>query len=396
MSAYVNTIVKGIIINDRAVKIVEVLPNVASDLISVGKIFSSQKFSGLINSYVYVEVRAHETRVITVASEQESASEPGPIQRRYERRMAELKAESTQIIEDFESEEKEIVIEEVPELELPAVPHFYVSEENAEIFGLAHASLKANPQEAFKILVVGGSGYGKTSMAQRFAKVTGMDCIRMNCASVTNPEEWFGYRVAEEGSTKFVPSAFIEAVVKGSCVVILDEFNRLESWLTNTMYPLLDHDQSTVIMNERFTVGPNVLFVATANIGYNFTGTFATDTAMTNRFDAVARVGDIPSVEEVKVLTTSHKIKLADAESVVRIANVIRTKGICDCSIRSTLKIARLISHGSTVRSAFEHSLVTASIIDGNSAIHKNLLDIMNTQIGVYAADEKMSFNFSM
>lgn len=391
---HVATIVKARAVNNRAVEVIETLPGIDESLIKKGHVFSSNKIEASYGQIVYVKVRAHPSRTHTMAFEIQGTGGTYGLEATFNKRKGEADADS--VIPDFE-EVDSLFIDE-PEVEVEEIgtePHFYVSNENAEVFGAANKALKERPEVAFKILTIGDSGYGKTSMAQRYAEKTGMDCVRMNCASIRDPEEWFGFRIAEEGSTKFMPSNFIKSVTAGNCVVILDEFNRLEPWLTNTIYPMLDHDQKTEIYNEVFEVGHNVLWVATVNIGFQFSGTFTIDEALANRFDAVARVGDIPSTDEMLVLQTNCQINRSDADMIVTMANKIRKDKIVPCSIRSTLQIAKLVGSGLSVRSAFEHSVITAAKITANEATLKALVDLVNTDLGVYKPLKKNMFDFS-
>lgn len=205
--------------------------------------------------------------------------------------------------------------------------------------------------ETANILMVGPSGCGKTSIPAAYAKYADMDVIRMNCAAVRDPEEWFGYREAVEGSTEFIPTEFTKKVRQGNTIIILDEFNRVEPWLHNTLLPLLDHDRRTIVHNEEIKCGPKTVFVATMNIGANFTGTFMLDAAILNRFDAVINVETLTPAVEVKLLVDRTGITNDTAGMIVRILNKLRSNddikesGV-DVSARSALKVAKLVAGG--------------------------------------------------
>jgi nitric oxide reductase NorQ protein len=239
----------------------------------------------------------------------------------------------------------------------------YFTDDAIRIFNAAVKMVATgNPMN---LLMVGPSGYGKTTMPKAIAKREGMNFLRVNCAAVRDPEEWFGYREAKEGSTVFVPTEFTNAVREGNAIIVLDEFNRVEPWLHNTLYPLLDDDKSTVVHGERITCGPNVLFVATINDGSQFTGTFTLDTAIVNRMDAILPVRPLPFAAEVTLIRNRMGCTGPVYENLVKmmgkVRQVIEKHDInVDASTRSTLKIARLICAGMTPRQAIDYAFVNA------------------------------------
>lgn len=201
------------------------------------------------------------------------------------------------------------------------------------------------------IMFVGPSGYGKTSVPLAFAKQHNMEYLRVNCASVRDPEEWFGYREARQGNTEFIPTDFTRVVRKGNAIVVMDEFNRVEPWLHNTLYPLLDHDRRTTVHNELIECGHNVVFVATINQGYAFTGTFLMDQALKNRMDAIIHVNKLPESIERQLLVNRTGIDEATATWVVNKMNTLRSlidegKLSVDASTRTSIKVSEFISAG--------------------------------------------------
>jgi MoxR-like ATPase len=273
---------------------------------------------------------------------------------------------------------------------------FHVEPEHYEIYNLATSMLLARPEKPVRILMVGKSGYGKTSLPAHYAKVKNMDYFRMNCASVRDPEEWFGTRQAHEGSTSFEPSEFIKRVTKGDCVVVLDEFNRVEPWLANTLFPLLDDDASTVINNQEFKVGQNVLFVMTINIGHRFSGTFNLDAALANRVDMFCEVGPLPADKEIQMLMNNTGISNQSATQIVGIAKTIRDMDTVECSTRSTIRIAELVAAGATIRSALQHAVISRCLSDMSLLdCVKDVIDVINVQLGPYKPNFAQNHKFN-
>jgi Holliday junction resolvasome RuvABC ATP-dependent DNA helicase subunit len=263
-------------------------------------------------------------------------------------------------------------------------PYFYISPEHKKVSGFSMNMLKKNPNRPVKVLVYGESGYGKTSLAQQIAYEAQMDCFRMNCALVRDPEEWFGQRSAKEGTTYFEKSEFIKRVEGGNCVIILDEFNRMEPWVGNSLYPLLDDDASTTIMNEVIKVGPNILFYATINLGFEYTGTFTVDAAMSNRFNFFMEVGEYDKTIEMSIISKRFPdIKNSTTiESIVDIGRAIRRLKLVGCTLRTLIQVAEAVDAGAGVREAWQHVFVYRCPQDGSTNIRKEIIDLLNSRLG--------------
>ena len=239
----------------------------------------------------------------------------------------------------------------------------FVASDTFDLFSVTRKMIEKAPKN---LMMVGPSGYGKTTVPQAFAETWEMRYFRMNCASIRDPEEWFGYREARDGETVFVFSPFAKAVMEGNVVIVLDEFNRVEPWLHNTLYPLLDHDRKTVVHGEEIKCGPNVMFVATVNLGFQFVGTFSLDSAITNRMDAVILVDALPTKVEEKILKDRTGITQLDAKKIVGIVQKLREISksepfTIDISTRSSLKVADFVSAGLKMEHAFKAVLINAA-----------------------------------
>lgn len=270
---------------------------------------------------------------------------------------------------------------------------FYVDDAHAEIFSTATEMLANNPTRPVRILMSGPSGYGKTSLPEFYAKEVGLNFYRMNCAAIRDPEEWFGQRSARDGSTYFEDNEFIKRVTEGGHVIVLDEFNRIEPWLANTLYPLLDDAASTNVYNQDYKVGPNVVFVMTINLGYQFSGTFSVDSALMNRIDMFCEVGAMPFDKETNLLTSRFSITSENAAKIVETAKKIRDLEVVECSTRTTLQIARAVENGMSLRAAFQHIVVMRCLqISGSDSSRKNVIDAINVSLGTYRPTKFKAF----
>jgi MoxR-like ATPase len=245
------------------------------------------------------------------------------------------------------------------------------------------------------VLMVGPSGYGKTTMPMKFAEKTGRNHVRVNCAAIRDPEEWFGFREAQEGSTVFDPSEFARCIQQGNSVIVLDEVNRLEPWLHNTLFPLLDDDRGTEIHNQRFDVADNTIFVMTLNQGVEFTGTFELDQAFINRVHMTVHVGPPPEQAEIEILEARCGTKADIAKKIVRTATKLRDiiergEADVDCSTRATIRIAQLMEAGLTIREAFHDVIESAS---GDIETRKRMTDQINMELSTMPTTSKVKDN---
>jgi len=212
------------------------------------------------------------------------------------------------------------------------------------------------------ILMTGPSGYGKTSLPLAFAKLHDMVPFRMNCPIVRDSEEFFGYREARAGDTVFIKSEFTNIIETGNAIVVLDELNRLESWLHNLLFPLLDDDRKTTVHGEKIVVGPNVVFVATINEGFQYTGTFEMDQALRNRMDMTIHVGAMPPAKETKLLMHRIGMEKPTAIKIVKIMREIRKlvdagEIDIDASTRTTIKFGKLVKGGMNFANAVKFTI---------------------------------------
>jgi len=171
---------------------------------------------------------------------------------------------------------------------------------------LIHAALRGE-----NILMTGPSGFGKTFAAQ--------------CLADTFPNRKFFYinlgstqdvRASLIGNTHYDPekgtffskSYFIQAITTPGAIILLDEISRAHPDAWNILMTPLDPKQRYVRLDESedaetVSVAPGVTFVATANIGAEYTATRVMDWALTNRF-AIVEMEILDEAEETYLLHT--------------------------------------------------------------------------------------------
>lgn len=265
---------------------------------------------------------------------------------------------------------------------------FYFSPDIIDIYSTVAALMQKNPKQHQTVLSIGPSGYGKTATIREFANAMGIDCYILNCGFVTDPEEWFGTRQAEAGSTMFVKSKLIELIQRGDVAIGLDEYNRVAPEIKNSIYGLLGQDGVTELFGEEIRVGPNVVFIATVNLGAAYSGVFALDQAEMNRFRFVAQVEAMPFSKEVAVLVSKTEIEKDAAEKIVKIISEVRSINNMDegaFSTRTSLYLAEAVASGQNMRSAFQHIVVNRVRDDNINAVKRSdVEEIVNKHLGVY------------
>lgn len=253
--------------------------------------------------------------------------------------------------------------------------NFFVSKDHQQILEILNNLSENAPQN---MMLVGPQGCGKTELAVWFAAKYNRPIIIMNCATIREAKDWFGYRDAKDGSIFWHKSDFVRALEMGNAVILLDEFNRLHTTLHNSLYSLLDARRSAFLeeLGEVVKVGPGTVFFSTANIGFSHVGTFTMDSAMEDRWGLRLNVSFLPAEEEKKVLMKKVGISEELANKLVKFANDIRAKSsgtgatleraVSTRQLLQTAQVAvQMALQGYSVSKAFDYTIVPFYSDDG-------------------------------
>ena len=238
------------------------------------------------------------------------------------------------------------------------------------------------------LIFYGPSGSGKTAGAQYLADLVQLPFTKVDAASMTDPEAWFGTReiIVEQGVsvTKYVPSAFVQAIQKPG-VSFIDEVNRADDEHRNVLLPLLDGTgQVTNPLTGEVVVRHEHHFVIMAgNRGLQFTGTSAVDPAFTTR-SLTVEFDYIEERLEKKIAMDETGCDSLTATVFVKFANESRAKAKADpdftpISTREVIAACRLVARGLERDLAARFAIIAASSPEGGSAsIRSELESIWN------------------
>ena len=231
-------------------------------------------------------------------------------------------------------------------------------------------------------MMIGPTGTGKTELVMLACRKLGIECNVYNMGTIFDPiSELLGVHRLVGGSSTFDYAKFAKDVQKPG-VILLDELSRAPVTTNNVLFPCLDSrrvlpvdmaggDDLRVI-----PLHPKCVFVATANVGSEYTGTMSMDRALVGRFFPL-ELGYMESEEEKKVLVKRHGISESDARNIVTVAATVRSKHAAtelssSLSTRETLMAARLISDGWSAQKAMELTflpLFEGTKVEGERAV---------------------------
>jgi len=144
-------------------------------------------------------------------------------------------------------------------------------------------------EESKNVLLTGGTGCGKTTLAVEIAKELNLNPVVINCGSTQDARSsLLGYFTLKDGDTVFQDADFLKAIQEPNTLIILDELSRASDDAYNIIFPILDF-RAEVRVDEKedgrtVSVADNVKFIATANIGVEYSSTRSIDRALQDRF----------------------------------------------------------------------------------------------------------------
>lgn len=140
------------------------------------------------------------------------------------------------------------------------------------------------------IMLTGASGSGKTLAASIIPKILGRPHELFNIGQCQDAVSYLiGNTHFRDNSTIFDESLFVKMIQIENAVIILDEMSRGNSDAWNILMPVLDVNQRYLRLDASpnsptIKVANGVTFIATANVGAEYTATKTLDRALSERF----------------------------------------------------------------------------------------------------------------
>lgn len=187
------------------------------------------------------------------------------------------------------------------------------------------------------ILLLGPTRCGKTKAAHSIVKALSKSdkFFYFNCGSSQDARALLigNTFFKKETGTVFNPSQFITAITTENSVILLDELTRGSHDFWNIILPALDTTQRYIRLDESenssiVTVANGVTFIATANIGTEYTATKVLDKAISARFPVKIEMESLNKQEEFNLLAYLNpkcdNETLSIFDSICEIANHTR------------------------------------------------------------------------
>jgi len=229
------------------------------------------------------------------------------------------------------------------------------------------------------IMMTGPAGCGKTLAAKSLVNALERPDFYFNLGATQDPRATLIGNVHFEKSkgTYFSESLFVKAIQTPNAVILLDELSRAHPEAWNILMTVLDSGQRYMRLDEAdgqatINVAEGVTFIATANIGNEYTSTRVLDKALMDRF-TVIEMDVLTNTEEMGLLEymfPNVDSELLDAVSQIAYQTRVEssnespkiTNGI---STRTSVEIAGLLFDGFSLPEASEITIYPQYSNDG-------------------------------
>ena len=229
------------------------------------------------------------------------------------------------------------------------------------------------------ILMTGPAGCGKTMAAKSLVNSLDRPDFYFNLGATQDPRATLigNTHFDKKKGTYFSEALFVKAIQTPNAVILLDELSRAHPDAWNILMTVLDNGQRYLRLDEgegqeTINVAEGVTFVATANIGNEYTSTRVMDKALMDRF-IIVEMDVLNSDEEHDLLQYMFPHVDGDLlKSVAEISSQSRTESKSEAgrlstgiSTRTSVEVAGLLYDGVGLDEAAEVTIYPQFSDDG-------------------------------
>lgn len=232
---------------------------------------------------------------------------------------------------------------------------------------------------AKNIMMTGPAGCGKTMAAKSLVKALNRPDFYFNLGATQDARATLigNTHFDSKKGTFFSESAFVKAITTPNAVILLDELSRAHPDAWNILMTVLDEGQRYLRLDEAegspiIKVASGVTFIATANIGNEYTSTRVMDRAILDRFTTIEMdvLNDIQEFELLKYMFPA--VNEYDLKAIAEIAHHTREVSRGESgklsnmvSTRASVEAASLVYDGFSLTEAAEISIYPFFTNDG-------------------------------
>ena len=208
------------------------------------------------------------------------------------------------------------------------------------------------------IMIVGPSGCAKTMAARSVATVLKRPFEVFNIGSTQDARATLigNTTFKKEIGTLFYKSASVKAITTPNTIILLDEFTRGTHDAWNILMPAIDPTQRYLRLDEDESssvvkVADGVCFIATANIGNEYTATRVLDKASARRFPIKLEMPPLEGEQLKTLFSILFPNRNLDEEKLMNTLASISDDLISQCNMEDA-KISTFISPANMVEMA--------------------------------------------
>jgi len=215
-------------------------------------------------------------------------------------------------------------------------------------------------------MMTGPAGCGKTMAAKSVVNALDRPDFYFNLGATQDPRSTLigNTHFDKETGTIFSEALFVKAIQTPNAVILLDELSRAHPEAHNILMTVLDEGQRYLRLDEAdgaptIKVAHGVTFIATANIGNEYTATRVMDRALVDRF-IIVEMDVLDETQEASLLTYMYpqleQVHISGISGIVgdtRIEMANESPRISThISTRASVEMAGLIYDGFTLEEA--------------------------------------------